>query len=143
MLGIEPDWETEVRELHAFFEGWFTGELPPEAIERLEDAFHPSFTMVDPAGTVIVRAALIGDVAAAHGLGEVHIEVDNFHQLAVRDRLIVGRYDEWQHRARDGVVSINGRRSTAVFIPDRVAPCGVRWLTVHETAIPESARRLS
>ena len=94
-------------------------------------------------GSITARVALIGDVAAAHGLGVVRIEVDNFHQLAARDRLIVGRYDEWQQRVRDGAAATNGRRSTVVFVPDREAPCGVRWLTVHETAIPESARSVS
>lgn len=129
------DWQTEVRDLHDFFAGWFSGTEPADAIERLEVALHPAFTIVGTDGAVTDRLSIVSAVAAGHGLGPTEIEVVDLCDLFVSDRVVVGRYDEWQRHTRDSAPTTNGRRSTAVFVRSLAAPNGVAWLTVHETAL--------
>ena len=47
---IQPDsFEAEVRELHAFFERWYSGAADPSEISRL-DVLADSFVMIGPDG---------------------------------------------------------------------------------------------
>ena len=131
------DWQSEVRDLHDFFARWISGDEPAEALGRLEAVLHPSFTIVGPEGAVADRPGIIAAVASAHGLRGTAIEVREFHELFASDRIVIGRYDEWQQHDDGAAGSGNGRRSTTVFVRWDDAPHGVAWLTVHETALPD------
>ena len=52
-------WKTEIIELHEFFEGYFLGTLPLEALDRAEAAFHPHFSMIGPDGDLRNRATIL------------------------------------------------------------------------------------
>ena len=61
--------ETEIVELHEFFEGWLGGTLPgtDDAFDRFERAIGDTFTFIGPDGTFLERAELVSFLRAAHG----------------------------------------------------------------------------
>ncbi|MHC4949005.1 MAG: DUF4440 domain-containing protein [Planctomycetota bacterium] len=123
----------EVEQLHAFFQAWFRGELPPddeEAFARFADVLAPAFTMIDPAGRAGDRAATLAAVRSGHG-AEPGMTIgirDHRHRLSGGDLSLV-TYEEWQ--TRGGVT--RGRVSSALFRANDATPNGVEWLHVHET----------
>lgn len=131
----DADIETEVVELHRFFEAWFRGELPKteDAFARFGDALADSFAIVSPSGRLAQRDAILSAVFDAHGSWPAAntIRVD---AVTVRWRgaeAVLATYEEWQ--TRDGVTK--GRVST-VLMTMTTPP---RWLHVHETWLPEAA----
>jgi hypothetical protein len=131
-MGLADDCEQEVRELHAFFEDWFTGALPEAdaAFDRFEDALGPGFRIVSPDGDERSRTDILEAVWAGHGDSETFdIQVRNVQPRYAFDERCLLRYEEWQ---ADGERD-TGRVSTVLFERDETAPGGVAWLDVHET----------
>jgi hypothetical protein len=127
--------ETEIVELHRFFEDWFMGRLPDsaEAFSRFADVMADGFTMISPEGTVTGRASLLEALRAAHGAhgaaGSISIRVANIQERQHRDGLCLLTYEEWQ----DDGAGEKGRLSSALFRLRPGAPNDVEWLHVHET----------
>jgi hypothetical protein len=118
---------TEIEELHRFFEQWLSGET--DDFSRCDRAFASDFTMVGPRGDVRTREIVVRGLQGARGQRRVAIRIENVNVHPLEGGLQLARYQEWQDA--DGVSQ--GRISTALFRPRADAPCGVEWVTVHET----------
>lgn len=132
--------EDEVRELHAFFQAWFRGELPQtnNRLKRLEDALGADFQLVAPDGSVRSRAAVIDGVDDRHGAQRdadmpFRIEVESVAACFERDDICLLTYEEHQRTASEW----RGRRSSALFERAEGAPSRVRWRHLHETWLDE------
>lgn len=126
----------EIGELHALFEGWYRGELPPEPgiFARFEDALGEPFFLVDPGGTLEEREAIVDAVRRGHGgRPDVAIRIRDARLRWRSGELLGASYEEWQ---RDGDGPERGRLSSVVLRLDVRAPSGLRWLQVHETWLP-------
>lgn len=130
----------EVLALHAVFEGWLGGTLPPsdEAFARVEAALAPTFSMVSPEGEVVARTPLLAGLRGAHGAkgrqGLFRIAVEDMAVLHLEPPLVVLRYSERQSQGEACTI----RHSTAVFRAAPAAPCGVEWIALQETWAPRS-----
>lgn len=134
--------EREVVDLHVFLRDWLAAALPrtAEAFGRFDGVIGDDFFIVSPRGTRTERAPLIAEFEGLHGAmaenaGSFEIWVENYrcHRL-IGDHALV-TYEEW-HRAGD---ETSARLSTALFGRRAGAPCGVEWLHVHETWLPDLA----
>ena len=119
----------EIEELHRFFELWFAGEI--DDFSRCDRALASDFTMVGPGGDVSTRESLVRGLEGARGQRRVAIRIENLDVHPLDGGLVLARYEEWQD---EGGAS-QGRVSTALFRPRADAPCGIEWVTVHETFI--------
>lgn len=137
---MAEDCEREVVELHRFFEGWFSGDLPDsdEAFARFESAIGADFEIISPSGQRMDRAALIAALRTAHGRwirdqirGRIWIE--NVTVRHIEGYLALVLYEEWQEI--DG--RTRGRLSSAVFSRSDAAPNGVVWRHLHEVWLPD------
>jgi hypothetical protein len=103
---------------------------------RFTSALHADFAMVVPSGEILDRDAVVGLVRAAHasadGAAPVRIEIRNLVERLVGDDIVVVTYEEWQFA---GEQLLNGRTSTACFVPAASAPNGVVWRHLHETML--------
>jgi hypothetical protein len=130
----------EVLALHAVFEGWLGGMLPPsdEAFGRIEAALAPTFSMVSPEGEILARTPLLAGLRGAHGAkgrqGPFRIAVEDMVVLHLEPPLVVLRYGERQSQGEARTI----RHSTAVFRAAPTAPCGVEWIALQETWAPRS-----
>ena len=127
--------EREIRSLHDFFVGWYTGRLDEDAFDRFEDALASPFEMVTPDGEVLTRDDIVGYVRAERGTHEdFEIEIRNVETLdAYAGRALV-RYEEWQTPGGNQKET-EGRISTALFGVSKSAHEGVEWLHLHETPL--------
>jgi len=123
-------WETEIIELHKFFEGYFLGTLEQGDLQRLEDALAEDFTFLGPDGSIATRAQTVAAIENGHDhTNSLTITVTNAVLLAETEELVVARYVE-NHELTG---ASNHRLSTVVFRRDPNGPNGFRWLTTHET----------
>lgn len=128
--------EREVVELHQFFEDWFCGRT--DGFGRVEAALAANFVLISPRGELRTREALLENLRLARGCrrGEsFEIRIEDCEVRTVEFGLALVTFAEWQ-RLGDREA---GRVSTALFRVDREAPCGVRWIHLHETWLPGSA----
>lgn len=128
--------ETEILELHRFFERWFNGELDasPEAFSRLSDVLSERFLMVTPAGQRLERRQVLAGVQARHGAhrgdgSRFAIEIRKVESRYRDGSVALVTYEEWQ--TVDGAT--RGRASSALFRERDDTPCGVEWLHLQET----------
>jgi hypothetical protein len=127
---------TEVDELHAFFELWFTGALPGTRAElaRFADVLAEGFELVQPSGLTRSRTGIVRDVLDAHGThAEVTIETSAFEPRYDGDGVCLGTYEEWQTVGDDRT----GRVASALFRRAPGTPNGVEWVHLHETWLEE------
>ena len=130
---IEPSsFDAEVRELHAFFERWYSGQADPSEFSRL-DVLSGAFTMIGPDGRLARVDEVREMVRAAYGRRPIKFTIRN---EAVRSDSPVVTYEEWQ--TASGVAT--GRLSTAVMAPAAHLPNGLQWLHLHETWLPDRRR---
>lgn len=126
-------WKTEIIELHEFFEGYFLGTLPLEALDRAEAAFHPHFSMIGPDGDLRNRATILQMLHDGHHHTDDLTITTSQHTLVHDDGdTIVATYVE-RHDLRDG--RSNERLTSVVFVPDGAAPNGLLWRHAQETWI--------
>lgn len=127
---IDPEsFEAEVRQLHGFFERWYSGGADSSEVSRL-DALADSFVMIGPDADVVGCAEVRASIVAARGLRPMQIEIRN---VVVRPELDLGTYEEWQ--TTRGVAT--GRLSTAVMRSAPGLPNGLVWIHLHETWLPD------
>ncbi len=121
--------ETEIIELHEFFEGWLGGTLPgtDDAFDRFERAIGDAFTFIGPDGHFLNRADLVSHLRAAHGSRPgLRIRIENpklHHQMG---DLSIATYEEWQEVGP----AVTGHLSSGVF---RRRGERLEWVHVHET----------
>lgn len=125
------NWQTEIDELHAFFEAYFLGTIPAHQIDRFAEVLDPSFTIVGPNGAESSRDETVAMVRQGHAHAtDLSIRCTD-HRLLLDDGVtMVAAYVE-HHDWPDG--RHNERRSTVVFAADPAMPNGVRWVRAHET----------
>ena len=121
--------QTEIVELHRFFEQWLSGEI--DDFSRCDRVLATDFTMVGPGGDLQAREALVRGLLDAHGQRNVSIRVEKVVSNELGPGLTLARYEEWQDS--------RGRLSTAVFRDRADTPNGIEWVTVHETWIGRDA----
>lgn len=129
----------EIEELHVFFEEWFEAAVPDDDVTfaRVAEALAEDFELISPDGRRRDRDTTLASIRGGYGEHagegkEFRIEI---HDLRVRWALDGGAlltYEEWQ--TSDG--SENRRLSSAWFRRAEEAPRGVRWVHLHETALP-------
>jgi len=128
--------ETEVLELHRFFERWYLGEPDPhgEDFSRLSDVLTEDFRMVDPDGALVARSDLLTGIRASHGSKPegFHIAIENLYYRMLGRGLAAVTYEEWHEEGGRR----RGRLSTAIFREHADVPNGVEWVHVHETWLP-------
>ena len=131
----------EIAALHLFFEQWLNGSLPDsDAVfaEGLERRLAPGFVNIQPAGLVLSRADLIGQIRRGHGASpDFRIRVG---EVAVRQELeeaslIQATYQEYQRGALNSAAD-NARISSVLL---RRQGTGFHWLHIHETWLPAEA----
>lgn len=131
----------EVEALHLFFEQWFEGSVPAteSEFERFTSVMDPDFVIVSPTGTLTPLEPLSESLRQAHGhwQSEDAIEIRNVVTRHRRSDTVIATYEEWQTRGEQ----TTGRLSSVVFAIDDEAPRGLRWLSVHETWLPDAAPR--
>jgi len=120
----------EIVELHAFFEGWFRGDLDADAFSRLEEALAEGFVMIGPDGEGRRRGPLLEGIRAGREAHPgIEIEIRNPRTVFEGGEHALLTYEEWQ----EGEDGPTGRISTALFRRDEGAPRGVVWVHLHET----------
>ena len=128
--------EAEVRDLHRFFEQWFTGQLPDTdaTFARFADALDPDFEIVAPGGSTTGRTALVADLRSAwNTLGsDFRIRIENLRSRWLGQGLWLVRYEEWQHRAG----ATRGRLSSALLRESTAAPQGFGGSGVSGSGLP-------
>ncbi|MCL1693816.1 MAG: hypothetical protein M3096_09040 [Actinomycetia bacterium] len=122
--------ETEVRELHSFFERWFAGTAERAELSWL-DVLDDSFHMIGPDGRLQSVGEIRSAIESAFGRRSMLIEIRN---VWVHPTAPIGTYEEWQTIGGD----VTGRISSAVMKNDRSAPNGLRWMHLHETWLPDA-----
>lgn len=128
--------ETEVLELHRFFERWYLGECDPhgEEFSRLSDVLTEDFRMVNPDGALVARSDLLAGIRGSFGSKRegFHIAIENVYYRLLGRGLAAVTYEEWHEEGRRR----RGRLSTAIFREHGDVPNGVEWIHVHETWLP-------
>lgn len=131
------DWQTEIDQLHAFFEGYFLGTIASDEMGRFADVLGDGFTIVGPHGEESSRDETLAMVRQGHGhTSDMTIRCVDHRLLHADGDTIVATYVE-EHRWADG--RSNQRLATVVFATDRAMPNGLRWVRVHETWVPLEA----
>ena len=125
----------EVIRQHVFIEAWLAGTTDDEAEwQQFADVLDDDFVIVPPSGRAEPKATLLERFHPARGVAPgIRVEIRNGSVVHATDDVQVVRYEEWQLHAERG----NQRVSTAVFAADESMPLGWRWLTLHETSLPD------
>ena len=138
---LTQDVASEIAALHLFFEGWLNGSLPESEkvfAEGLERRLAPGFVNIQPAGLLLSRADLIGQIRRGYGASpDFHIRVG---EVAVRQELaeaslIQATYQEYQRGARNSAA--DNARISSVLLQRQGAD--FLWLHIHETWLPAEA----
>lgn len=124
----------EVINRHAFFVGWFTGQLPEAAMAESARAFAPDMQMIGPGGTLATAGQVIAMLQSLRGQRgpDFAIRVEVLAARRLGDMALIV-YDE--HQQVDGTKT--ARRASALFSADASAPEGVVWRHLQETWLPE------
>lgn len=130
-------WQTEIIELHEFFEAYFLGTIPLDALGRADAAFHHDFTMVGPHGELRNRATILQMLHDGHAhTRQLEISTSD-HTLVIDDAdTVVATYVERHHQPDD---HDNARRTVVVFVRDEAAPNGLAWRHAQETWLDRGA----
>jgi len=124
------NWQSEIDELHAFFQAYFLGQT--DSLDRADAALADDFVIVSPDGRESDRAATMAALLAGHGHTESLVISTTSHELISESGdLVVASYVESHALSTRST----HRKSTVVFVVDDARPNGLAWLRVHETWI--------
>lgn len=131
-LLADKAWQ-EIVQLHEFFFSWLRGEAHAGDFSRAEAAIGKDFRMISPDGTIDESIAVIGWIRGAHGSrpAPFTMSVKDPRTIWAGESAVLLEYTEQQYR--DGKAT--SRRSTALFLANPAAPCGVEWRHLQETWI--------
>jgi hypothetical protein len=132
---MEARCQTEIIELHAFFERWFTGrvESSEAQLTRVAEVLAPDFRLISPRGVVDTRGPLLAAIRRAHGARRrCRIWIEDCRCRTLGPGLCLATYQEWQEIEGE----TTARLSTAIFRPRPDAPNGIEWVHLHETWLP-------
>lgn len=120
----------EVEQHHHDLARWLGSEAEPALLDALRIAHQPEFTLVAIDGEQLARPALMDALAGSrNAVPGLKIGIEEFEVTIRTAEVAVCRFLE--------VHSIGtSRRTTAALVADPTARYGVRWLSVHETALP-------
>ena len=110
------DCEREIRELHAFFQGWYNGEIADtdEAFSRFDEVMADDFEIISPGGEQMNRSTVSRRLRQAHGYAAatpMRIWIEAVSSRRVGEAHWLSTYQEWQQEDS----SPEGRLSTALF----------------------------
>jgi hypothetical protein len=131
---MSNNYSQEITELHQFFQDYFRGKIPFEAISRFDQSLGAAFTLIDSTGRITEYDEIKQVIRQLHGKRQaIHIWVENILLRHSTDDLIVATYEEWQNS--DG--KSTQRYCSVIFKKDADAPNGLVWLHVHESGLHE------
>lgn len=136
---LENEIRQEIEELHAFFVGWYNGNLPGSSFDdEFVARLGADFTIIMPSGIELNYETLSSAMRQSFGKNPgFRIEIRNVRLIHATESTAIARYEEWQRKEQEGAESGSGRVSTVVFSrEDRL-----KWLHVHETWLPEDVVR--
>lgn len=121
----------EIRTLHDDLAHWLGAPDASDALARFEAQLHPEFSMVVLEGAVVAREQLVAGLrAAGHAAPGLTIDILDVDVLLLSADCAVARFRE-VHHLPDGPAA---RLTTAVLVP-AAGRNGLRWRSVHETAV--------
>ncbi|MBK7664172.1 MAG: hypothetical protein IPJ21_11615 [Sterolibacteriaceae bacterium] len=134
---LEEDVRREVRALHEFLVGWFTGTLARGDFEAaFLPRFDPAFVLVAPGGTLLTLADLAASVRRGYASNPgFRIAIRKVRIRRLLDHHILATYEEWQRNALASTPPENARIASVLL--RKAEP--LQWLHIHETWLPESA----
>lgn len=126
----------EVKELHQFFEGWFTAQIPhvDKMLERVSTVLSDDFQLITPEGHLLTRDDLLEQLKKSYGSqadrDKYKIEVTNFDGRALAEDgvIFLTTYQENQYINDEH----NIRLSSSLFRSKPDTPNQVEWIHVHE-----------
>ncbi len=122
----------EIRDLHQFFQDWFSGAIAQTEANfaRVTTALSEKFTLIAPDGTLAEYATVIGWLRGGYGSRpNFRLWTDKIVVRHQQGDLALATYEEWQTIDDQE----NVRLSTTLLRANASAPAGVEWLHVHET----------
>ncbi|OLS27418.1 MAG: hypothetical protein HeimC3_04170 [Candidatus Heimdallarchaeota archaeon LC_3] len=131
----------EIKELHLFFENWFTGNIENNShqFSRFTNSIGDFFFLIPPRGGIIKRNEIIEIVKSNYGQyhtnpNDFKIWIKNINFQYVIESSIILTYEEWQRIGKE----TQARLSSAVFnISNKEDNKNeIMWLHVHEVTIP-------
>lgn len=128
------NYSQEITELHQFFQDYFSGRIPFEAVSRFDQTLAAGFVLIDSSARITQHdeiKQLIRQLYAQRKGRRVWVENIVLHH-EFTDTLIV-TYEEWQ--ASDEKTT--QRACTVVFKKETSARNGLLWLHVHESGLHE------
>ncbi|GAB4585049.1 hypothetical protein [Nocardia sp. IFM 10818] len=132
---MSTDYDTivdEIRTLHHDLALWLGTAGATAALDRFLTQQHPDFSMVTQTGMVVAREPLAAGLrGAGNSTPGLTIEVLDIEILHHSPDSTVARFKE-VHRHPSGP---RARFTTALLLADPEARNGLRWRTVHETAV--------
>lgn len=134
--------EQEVNEFHTFLRDWLVGAVPrtEEEFARFAGVMGGGVEVISPLGTITERDALVSEFESLHAVladdaDAFRIWIENFRFRWIKGDHAMVTYEEWHQLGDDK----SARLSTAFFRKEPSTPCGVVWLHVHETWLPDLA----
>ncbi|MHA1976264.1 MAG: hypothetical protein ACW98I_05125 [Candidatus Hodarchaeales archaeon] len=133
---MEAVLNSEVNELHLFFQKWFNGEVHKSNLifQRFTTVLHPNFVLISPDGRKRSKNEIIQEVWDAYGSRDpqnnpMKIWIENYVYQGEFDSIYIINYEEWQNNNSNN----KGRVSTAIFKKASNLYNNLSWLHVHET----------
>jgi hypothetical protein len=129
----------DIEDLHVFFTKWFRGDIekPHRAFAiELERRLDSGFTYIPPTGAWVERETLVARLHESRSSNPaLEIEISEVRVTEHEAQLLAVTYIELQ-RGSVNYEATNARRCTVLMRLDESAPMGLRWMHLHETAVP-------
>ncbi|MFQ5675794.1 MAG: hypothetical protein ACE5G1_07865 [bacterium] len=134
---MEHQLQSEVIELHTFFEAWLTGSMDAseDTFSRLTEVLADDFQIISPSGSITAREQLLETLRQAHASrppDAFSIWIENINSRHLTDELFIVTYEEWQKLHTDTRI----RQSSAVLGLKQGTANGLVWRHLHETWLP-------
>lgn len=127
--------ETEVMELHKFFEAWYNGGIArsEENFSRLTNVLADDFQLITATGFTVNKALLVTLMKGGYGTKQdLNMRIEKISQRVQGENLCVLTYEEYGNTE-------SGLKKVLVSAVLRRAPekrNNLEWLHVHEVNVP-------
>ena len=124
----------EIRELYAFFERWYNGEIEKsdENLARYADVLNRGYQAVDPRGAGVPRNLALDALRGTYGKWRDEpgkIEIANLELRFILDSVVAVTFDEY-HSANNQTRRF---KTTAMLRARHGTPNGVEWMHAHQS----------